>query len=1087
MSSLLRNVDDEEGIHRVFPCDCGKSYKTEAGFKQHKRRYCKGAVTDTEFKCDECGRVFSTYSGMRLHVMKAHESIYNAEMQIEAGRSSRRRWSNAEEDQMAELEAGYIGQALLTYLSTCMSRTVDAIKGRRKMSSYKEKVAHLKSRIAYGNESTLDATRPTLYPESVREQSLERSATESTNQTALTIEVPSPIRHFNDATPSTTVLMVNTNTTPETAVVPQRTDAVMLHLEAIKRRKVGLTSNDAALIDAIVRKEFECDKKFETWTRSLLQTVQSKNHRPQNRKSPTTTPIPEQSPLSGRRNRAKEYRLTQKEFKRDKKRCANRIIDGKLRTNSHFSPTSEDILTAYKEIFSEPQKNYSIETDFLENNISLYFPITKDEIVVAMKSLKSKTPGPDKISGRHLNQIPALKLEILFNSMLYLGYTPVILKTSRTILIPKTNTNLENVHNWRPITITSLVLRLCNKIWVKRMNATAKLDEGQKGFRNVDGCFIHTLSLETIIKKRRMDGTPLTIISLDLKKAFDSVPHAIIWTALRRMNVDEKTIAYLQSNYTNVSTTIECNGQNIGTINIKKGVKQGDPVSPILFNTVLDILVTSLNKCKYGIQVGNTSISCLAYADDIILLANTKFEARALLNKCLEFFSKTGLSINPSKCAALILETVPSKKKLYTVTNPTFHVNDQTIPQMDVIEVFKYLGLHFSNKGLSKCTLGALNEQLSNIIRAPLKPQQKFSVIREFLLPRYTHHFQNPCVKLNKIKEADRKIRIAVRKILHMNCHANNAILYTPMKRGGLGLICLSQLIPVLLIERWNNLQGIDELTNEIKELSNPWIERVKKYIKNDLNTKKKIKDHNSNILEKSFSGNGMDQMGNNPGSNAFLHTPPLYWTGEDYIRAVLLRFNLLPTKSIPSNPVDERRCRAGCFKQESLSHILQNCPLTHWPRIQRHNYVCNRLATAGNKKGWQVTAEPHIRDDNGILKKPDLLFEKDDTVIITDVSISWEGPEKISSSFALKQNIYSTPRFVEMLQRSYPNKKIYVLPYILGARGAWCHLNRYLTHHIGLNANEIKDTIQTCMRGSWTMHQYFMKIVWRDQARGNA
>lgn len=71
---------------------------------------------------------------------------------------------------------------------------------------------------------------------------------------------------------------------------------------------------------------------------------------------------------------------------------------------------------------------------------------------------------------RLMGKIPLSKLEILYNAMVYLQYTPIILRKSRTILIPKCTENLESVDNWRPITISSLLLRTFSRLYNTRLN-----------------------------------------------------------------------------------------------------------------------------------------------------------------------------------------------------------------------------------------------------------------------------------------------------------------------------------------------------------------------------------------------------------------------------------------------------------------------------------------------------------------------------------------------------------------------------------------------------------------------------------------
>lgn len=262
--------------------------------------------------------------------------------------------------------------------------------------------------------------------------------------------------------------------------------------------------------------------------------------------------------------------------------------------------------------------------------------------------------------------------------------------------------------------------------------------------------------------------------------------------------------------------------------------------------------------------------------------------------------------------------------------------------------------------------------------------------------------------------------------------------------------------------------------------MSGIWMRRISRMVDPTATTKAEVTAKNSSALENSFFGNGIAQAGNNAGCSRYLTSPPPYWSCEDYISAIQLRFNLLPSKSMPTVPRDERRCRAGCFRAETLSHILQSCPVTHWPRIRRDNFVAKRVADGARKQGWTVLEEPHIRDDEQRLHKPDLLMEKNDQVVICDVAVHWEGPNPLTVAYEHKEATYSTTALLSKLASTYPQKAIYVLPLVVGARGTWCHKNKGVVERVGLGVRVIDDIIHTAMRGSWMTHRDFMKMIWR-------
>lgn len=207
----------------------------------------------------------------------------------------------------------------------------------------------------------------------------------------------------------------------------------------------------------------------------------------------------------------------------------------------------------------------------------------------------------------------------------------------------------------------------------------------------------------------------------------------------------------------------------------------------------------------------------------------------------------------------------------------------------------------------------------------------------------------------------------------------------------------------------------------------NERMSKIGEFVQHNLDSKLLVHHYFDSQLEESFSGNGIRQVGNHRSCSSYITNPPPFWSTEEYIRAIQLRTNLLPSKSIPSNPASERWCRAGYRKKESL--ILQNCPASHWEQIHRHDYVVHRIAKAAWKKRWTVLVEPKIRGTDRIMRSPDLIMSRDDDVIICDVGIHWEGPNPLSTSYENKQALYSVEPFIDVIKNRYIDKNIPTLP----------------------------------------------------------
>lgn len=168
-------------------------------------------------------------------------------------------------------------------------------------------------------------------------------------------------------------------------------------------------------------------------------------------------------------------------------------------------------------------------------------------------------------------------------------------------------------------------------------------------------------------------------------------------------------------------------------------------------------------------------------------------------------------------------------------------------------------------------------------------------------------------------------------------------------------------------------------LLDEVLDLSMDWCGKITRYIKPHLNTKEKISSTNASTRWRNhFPTLALNRSAVTEHVASTLTARPNIGPGR--IRAIHLRTNLLPSKSIPLNQVPKRRCRAGCHKAESVSHILQQSPITNAPRIQKslafRTFGCS--AQEAREKRWTVTEEPTIVNADGVLLKSDLLMVKE-------------------------------------------------------------------------------------------------------------
>ena len=275
-----------------------------------------------------------------------------------------------------------------------------------------------------------------------------------------------------------------------------------------------------------------------------------------------------------------------------------------------------------------------------------------------------------------------------------------------------------------------------------RLRTLVTIHPRQKAFIPVDGCFDNINILSTAIKSSWEKRKEANIVLLDLAKAFDTVPHSSIKRAMRRQGVHQCMISVLEDLYEDATTTIKSGQEETPKIQINSGVKQGCPLSPTLFHSIMDELLNIISDLNTGISIGSVRVPIMAFADDLVLLSNSNADMEIILNRAEQFFSNRFLKVNASKCQSLRLLPVKGKKSMKTIEKTHRHFGGEEIPSVTYQSLAKYLGLSFNPRGNIITKLNDVNLWLDRIAKAALKPWQKCAAIRDNILPKLTHQLK---------------------------------------------------------------------------------------------------------------------------------------------------------------------------------------------------------------------------------------------------------------------------------------------------------------------------------------------------------
>jgi hypothetical protein len=281
---------------------------------------------------------------------------------------------------------------------------------------------------------------------------------------------------------------------------------------------------------------------------------------------------------------------------------------------------------------------------------------SNSEMKKILKSLKGgKSAGWDAIPNEFLINSPDILvhwLTVLFNRIKSEGVMPNGWNKGRITLIHKSGLR-EHLQNYRPITVIISLSGLFSKLLNSRLSEVVEshnlLGEIQNGFRKERQMADNSFILDSILMKAKSDKQKVHLCYIDISKAYDSVNREILWTKLESMGFGGEFLSCLKALYNGDSVDTVVNGISTRPVYLRRGLRQGCSLSPLLFALYISVIGSDLTKSSEGFSLGGVTFSGLLFADDIVLMSHTFHGLESLVNLVKQHCDDLKLVISKSK------------------------------------------------------------------------------------------------------------------------------------------------------------------------------------------------------------------------------------------------------------------------------------------------------------------------------------------------------------------------------------------------------------------------------------------------------
>ena len=623
--------------------------------------------------------------------------------------------------------------------------------------------------------------------------------------------------------------------------------------------------------------------------------------------------------------------------------------------------------------------------------------------------------------------------------------------------------------NFRPITCLPAMWKLLTGVvadsMYKHLDTNQLLPTQQKGCKkNSRGCKEQLLIDKMILKNCKRRKTSLNMCYIDYKKAYDKIPHSWILESMRMCGIAPNIVALFQVSLNQSKVNLFLGKDSLGTVLIKRGIFQGDSVSPLHFIIGLIPLSMILEKQPEGYKLTREGpkINHRLYMDDLKLYGKNQAEIEELIRVTQEFSTDICMEFGIEKCATLKLEKGKRTEGI-GITLPTGEV----LKDLEE-DGYRYLGileadtiLHTKMKTI---VTAEYLRRLKKILKSGLQGKNCFQAINTWAVPVTRYGAGIITWTKTELTTIDKKTRKLLR--VHRAHHPQGDVdrLYISRNQGGRGLQSIEEVV----------IREQNAMTTFFTETSDAELVILKPHLAKEGLLKgtviKKTEDKNNDQEKRKTAWTGkvmhgqyvrnLQEAGADIGETwSWLHQQDLKKETEGLILAAqdqALRFNYIKHRidKTAASPL----CRLCHNRNETTDHVLSCCSklsqteykrrhdnvaaAVHWCMCRKYLIPCedrwyeHRADKVAENDEVKILWDMQVQTDHEITaRRPDILIlkKKEASVIIIDISVP--GDTRIKDTE--QEKILKYQDLKREIKRLWKLKSVKVVPIIVGALGA--------------------------------------------------